>query len=183
MKDIEYYFDREIVALFLGVEPEDEAIDEYFLRYELRLSELVQEGIVRYLRDVKNYSEMDAKVELEKLVDISDFSILKRYLDDDQILAFLSEIRQNFNKQIYDYYRKTLPQETKDKINKHIELIHRVKKADFEEEKRMMMEVLDEIEEEYDRTGKVDLEGSVKKEDSVAELEEKLQNQISKLRS
>ncbi|MBD3362400.1 hypothetical protein GF362_01635 [Candidatus Dojkabacteria bacterium] len=147
----QYYIDQKLISMFLDADPNSEEVINYMSKYSEKLTKLIEEGIRKYLKEKKNMSDEQIEREFEKVdsFDQADQAVL---LDDD-VAVEAERIRHKFNKEIYDYYAQVLDNDQKKKINVYLQQQQENINKDFEEQQKMMLDVLSKIKNEYEQTG------------------------------
>jgi len=150
---MEYIVDTEIVALILNKPIDDESVALYMNKYIDKIAGITDKVIYAHLSRNHKYTDIQIKEELERMANerLEDDSPL---FDTDLEMKIDQKVNE-FNEQIYLYYRSRLSDDQKEKINMHIREIQVEIDRLYDEEKAVVNEVLDEVLDEYKTTGTV----------------------------
>ncbi len=176
---MQYLIDRELISLMLQKPSESAEVEDYVQKYQVKIAGITDEVVYEYLKNEESMNDEEIKAELVGFAEGKMRQDSPFY--NQSLMILIDQAVDSFNKQIYEYYQEKLPAEQKQKINNYIAQVQVEADKGFEEQQKMVNELLDEISDEYKQNGSIASWEEVKgkyqieqttKEDEVSKIEQ-----------
>ncbi|MCA9385851.1 hypothetical protein KC717_04340 [Candidatus Dojkabacteria bacterium] len=166
-QNIRYLIDPQVIGYFLRKPYDSSEVAEYGFKYEDKVSEIQGEELRKFIQETESLAGEDLEKRFQEVINLPEGQ--ERPLINPDYLNRVDAAVQNLNQQIYAYYLQHMSQEEKDELNVYIKQVEEAIKEEIRVSNEIHEQVLRELQEELERTGRIASNEEVEQQNSNQE--------------